>query len=134
MNFKVHSLVFGAVGLVYGLADVLVPALVLRANAMGDGVDAAAAVRFAGCLCIAWSLSAVLARDTSDRIAQRAILGGGLVYGVTATAVAAHCFFSGLAGAPVWSILLITVPMGANAARLLLEMRGAGNSPAPAAS
>jgi hypothetical protein len=123
MNFKLHSLVFGLVGVVYGLADVLVPELVLRSNAMADVAAPAAPVRFAGCLCIAWSLTAVLARDTADAAAQRAILLGGLAYSVLATSVTAYSYFAGVAGTPVWSLLLLTVPMGGNAARLLLARR-----------
>lgn len=130
MPYATHCLIFGIAGILYGLGDLLVPGLVLSANGMEGGALAEALVRLSGALCLGFSLTAFLSRASTERVAQLAVLGGGVAYAIAATAVTVHIGLAGLAGPLMWSLLIITLPLGANATRLLLALR----RPAPASA
>ncbi|MCC6521431.1 MAG: hypothetical protein IT373_02100, partial [Polyangiaceae bacterium] len=124
MPFRLHVVVFGALGVAFGLAELVAPIALMRLYGLELDAGGAAVVRLAAALNLGFGLTAIFARRVSDAAGQRAVLLGGLSYAVVALAVTAHATLSGAVGPMMWSNLLICVPLGLNAGRLLLAARG----------
>ncbi len=123
MRFQVHMLVFGSLGVLFGVAEIVAPVEVLQAYGMSHDAGAAALCRMAAATNLGFGLTAVLSRATTDAVAQRGMLMAGVLYAVAATAATAHSALLGTSNALIWTNLLIFVPLAGNATRLLLAGR-----------
>ncbi|MBL8919261.1 MAG: hypothetical protein JNJ54_10400 [Myxococcaceae bacterium] len=129
MGFKGHALFFGALGALFGVSELLAPAQVLGLFSVEADAGAVLMARVgAGPLNLGFGLSAFLAASTRDVGAQRAVLSGGLAYAVAASAASVFTGLPDLASPLMWSMLAIAVPLGVNAARLLLTSRRSGSA------
>lgn len=129
MSFRMHVIVFGGLGIAFGIAELISPAAVLKLWAMSCDDTLAFIMRYVAVLNLSFGLVSALTWKASDALTQRAVLWAGVAYSAIATAVSVHGVLSGVAPAQVYGMLLITVPLGLNAARLLVGLRGASTAP-----
>jgi hypothetical protein len=109
----------------FGVSELVAPVELMRVYGFQLDAGGAAIVRMAAALNVGFGLTVVLSYKTKDTVARRALLVGGVVYGVVAMAVTAHCTLTGAAGPMMWTMAFICVPLAVNAVRLLLAERGA---------
>lgn len=116
-------LVFGCLGVLYGVGELIAPVELMRLYGIHLDPGGAAIVRLAAALNIGFGTAVALSRTTTDTVAQRALLVAGLAYALVALAVTAHCTLTGATNAMMWSNLAIFLPLAGNAGWLLARLR-----------
>ncbi len=107
MNLTTFLAITAVVGILYGVAFLLVPEILLSLYGVATVPAAVLECRFFGSALIAWGLIAWLAKDSRDWVALRGVLAGSAVGQVAGLVVAIWGTVTSLMSAMGWSAVLI---------------------------
>jgi hypothetical protein len=107
MNVKVFLAIAAAIAIIYGVAFVLIPDLVLASYGMTTDPSTVLSARYFGLTLLGLGLVAWLVRETSDGKALRGLLSGLAVQSVIGLVVSIWGTRSGTMNAMGWSAVLI---------------------------
>jgi len=107
MNVKVFLAIAAAIAIIYGVAFVLIPDLVLASYGMTTDPSTVLSARYFGLTLLGLGLVAWLVRETSDGKALRGLLSGLAVQSIIGVVVSIWGTVSGTMNTMGWSAVLI---------------------------